>query len=108
MHKFVQNLAQLWELGEISNLLGTHVIERLPRKLLLLLQFAEYVFWDVLELPQRIKAAPHRLVNHLSHIEGPKSCLCPPLLEGNFVETSHDPGGRLGDIDLVGVKGETL
>lgn len=40
MHEFMQNLSKFGETSEISNFLRIHLIERLPTKLLFLLQSA--------------------------------------------------------------------
>ncbi len=69
MYELVNDLAHLGELDNLADLLRTHVVEVLPGKLFLLLNFAEYFFGNAVILPERGHRAPLPPLDHLACIE---------------------------------------
>lgn len=68
MDELVEDLAQHREFGQFGDLLWAHLVERLPAELLFFLHFTEHVFGDLTKLSQRVHAAPHTLIDHLSQL----------------------------------------
>ena len=71
MHKFIQNLAKFGELGEVTDLLGSHLVEAFPVELFLLFQSPQHILRDAFKLPERVEARPHCPVDHFGEFECP-------------------------------------
>ena len=61
---FVEDFPQFRKLYQVSQLLGTHLVEVLPIKLLLLLDPAEDFLGDVGELTKGSHTGPHLILYH--------------------------------------------
>ena len=101
MYEAVDHLAHLREAHQLTDLGGGQVIEALPGEVLLLDLF-DNVLWDALELTKRRLREPHAAVDHLAEAQHTLCERGPSAFEHNLVEASHQPRGRLRDIETVG------
>ena len=98
------DFAHFWELYDLPDLLCTHIIEVLPRELLLLLDLPEYFLRDAMILPQRSHGAPLSSLHHFARVEQGLGHLCPATLDAYVEEATEYSPCTLSNVYHVGIQ----
>mmetsp|Transcript_57678 Transcript_57678/g.103594 ORF Transcript_57678/g.103594 Transcript_57678/m.103594 type:complete len:900 (+) Transcript_57678:1228-3927(+) len=103
VNKLVDGLAHFWEADQLANLCAGQIVVALPSKILLL-DLAQDVLSQALEVAQRGLRAPHPLVNHLAPVQGPQGKGGPTSTKTDLENGAHDSASGLLNIHHVGEK----
>ena len=101
MDELVDDLAHLGELDDLAYLLCTHVVEVLPRELLLFLDLPQHLLGYALELTQRRHRVPLAPLNHLAGTQQGLAHLSPASLHADLKEATEDATRTLSHVDHV-------
>lgn len=88
VNKFVNDFAHLRELYYFTNLLGSHLIEVLPSKLLFLFNLSQDVFRQAMILSKRSHRRPLSSLNHFAHAQHYFTELCPSSFNADLKKAS--------------------
>mmetsp|Transcript_112262 Transcript_112262/g.317543 ORF Transcript_112262/g.317543 Transcript_112262/m.317543 type:complete len:283 (+) Transcript_112262:3048-3896(+) len=100
MHQLVDGLAHLGEADKLANLLRGEVVVALPGEVLLL-DLAQDVLGQALEVPEGRLRAPHALVDHLAPGQGAQCQGSPAAAQADLKDGAHDATGGLLHVDHV-------